>query len=130
MAHRVLVVEDSAVIQRLITVCLRPAGFEVDTRDDGPAGLEAALSDPPDLLILDVGLPKMDGWQVLERIRSDARTENLRVLVLTAHAQEETRQRADQGGADAFITKPFRPDDLRRVATQLLDATPRSLGIL
>ena len=130
MAHRVLVVEDSAVVQRLITVCLRPAGFEVDTRDDGPAGLEAALSDPPDLLILDVGLPKMDGWQVLERIRSDARTENLRVLVLTAHAQEETRQRADQGGADAFITKPFRPDDLRRVATQLLDASPRSLGIL
>ena len=130
MAHRVLVVEDSAVIQRLITVCLRPAGFEVDTRDDGPSGLEAALDDPPDLLILDVGLPKMDGWQVLERIRSDARTENLRVLVLTAHAQEETRQRADQGGADAFITKPFRPDDLRRVATQLLDASPRSLGIL
>ena len=118
------------MIQRLITVCLRPAGFEIETRGDGPAGLEAALTNPPDLLILDVGLPKMDGWQVLERIRSDARTENLRVLVLTAHAQEETRQRADQGGADAFITKPFRPDDLRRVATQLLDASPRSLGVL
>lgn len=128
--HRVLVVEDSAVIQRLISVCLRPAGFEVETRDDGPSGLEAALADPPDLLILDVGLPKMDGWQVLEQIRSDARTESLKVLVLTAHAQEETRQRADQGGADAFITKPFRPDDLRRVAGQLMQGSNHALGIL
>jgi CheY-like chemotaxis protein len=130
VAQRVLVVEDSAVIQRLISVCLRPAGFDVDTRDDGPSGLDAALDDPPDLLILDVGLPKMDGWQVLDRIRSDPRTEKLRVLVLTAHAQEETRQRADQGGADAFITKPFRPDDLRRVAAQLMDGSQHSMGIL
>ncbi len=130
MSYRVLVVEDSAVIQRLISVCLRPAGFDVDTRADGPSGLQAALTDPPDLLILDVGLPRMDGWQVLERIRSDPATASLRVLVLTAHAQEETRQRADQGGADAFITKPFRPDDLRRVATQLLEGAPHGMGVL
>jgi DNA-binding response OmpR family regulator len=110
------------VIQRLIAVCLRPSGVEVDTRDDGPTGLEAALADPPDLLILDVGLPKLDGWQVLSHIRSDIRTRNLKVLVLTAHAQEETRERADRGGADAFVTKPFRPDELRRVATALLEA--------
>ena len=88
MSRRVLVVEDSAVIQRLIAVCLRPAGVEVETRDDGPSGLDAALQSPPDLMILDVGLPRMDGWQVLERIRTDARTRNLKVLVLTAHAQE------------------------------------------
>lgn len=120
MAHRVLVVEDSAVIQRLISVCLRPAGVDVDTRDDGPTGLEAALTDPPDLLILDVGLPRMDGWEVLDRIRNDPRTSRLKVLVLTAHAQEETRERADRGGADAFLTKPFRPDDLRAVALGLM----------
>jgi CheY-like chemotaxis protein len=130
VAHRVLVVEDSAVIQRLISVCLRPAGVVVETRDDGPSGLEAALGDPPDLLILDVGLPKLDGWQVLDRVRSDPRTASLRVLVLTAHAQEETRRRADQGGADAFITKPFRPDDLRRVALGLLNGSEQALGIV
>ena len=113
-------VEDSAVIQRLISVCLRPAGVEVETRGDGPSGLEAALTDPPALLILDVGLPRMDGWEVLERIRNDPRTHALKVLVLTAHAQEETRERADRGGADAFLTKPFRPDDLRGVAMSLL----------
>jgi CheY-like chemotaxis protein len=114
VSNRVLVVEDSAVIQRLISVCLRPAGLEVETRADGPSGLEAALEDPPDLLILDVGLPRMDGWEVLERVRGDDRTRNLKVLVLTAHAQEETRERADRGGADAFLTKPFRPEERRR----------------
>jgi CheY-like chemotaxis protein len=62
----------------------------------------------------------MDGWEVLERIRNDPRTSELKVLVLTAHAQEETRERADRGGADAFLTKPFRPDDLRSVALDLL----------
>jgi len=120
VTQRVLVVEDSAVIQRLITVCLRPAGVEVETRDDGPTGLEAAIELLPDLLILDVGLPRMDGWEVLERIRADERTKSIKVLVLTAHAQEETRERADRGGADAFLTKPFRPDDLRGVALELL----------
>ena len=116
---RVLVVEDSQVIQRLIEVCLRPAGFAVETRDDGPSGLEAALADPPDLLILDVGLPGLDGWQVLARLRADHRTRELTVLVLTAHAQESTREKADAGGADAFLTKPFRPTDLRSIAVQL-----------
>ncbi len=120
MSQRVLVVEDSQVIQRLIEVCLRPAGFQVETRDDGPSGLAAAQENPPDLLILDVGLPKMDGWEVLSKLRSDLRTRNLKVLVLTAHAQEETRERADRGGADAFLTKPFRPNDLRRVVTRLV----------
>ncbi len=120
MAHRVLVVEDSAVIQRLIAVCLRPAGVEVEARGDGPTGLEAALTTGPDLMILDVGLPRMDGWEVLERIRNDERTRSMKVLVLTAHAQEETRERADRGGADAFLTKPFRPDDLRSVVLGLL----------
>ena len=123
MSYRVLVVEDSAVIQRLIAVCLRPAGVEVEARGDGPTGLDAALNTGPDLMILDVGLPRMDGWEVLERIRNDERTRSMKVLVLTAHAQEETRERADRGGADAFLTKPFRPDDLRSVVLALLADT-------
>ncbi len=126
MTQRVLVVEDSAVIQRLIAVCLRPAGVTVETRSDGPTGLEAALQDPPDLLILDVGLPLMDGWQVLDHIRADIRTRNLKVLILTAHAQEETRERANRGGADGFVTKPFRPDELRRIAVGLLNGVRQS----
>ena len=119
MSKRVLVVEDSQVIQRLIEVCLRPAGFDVETCSDGPSGLEAVTGNPPDLMILDVGLPGMDGWEVLSRLRADERTKDVTVLVLTAHAQEETREKADRDGADAFLTKPFRPNDLRSIAIEL-----------
>ena len=117
--RRVLVIEDSQVIQRLIEVCLRPAGFEVEMRSDGPSGLEAALEMDADVIVLDVGLPGMDGWEVLSHLRSDIRTEETKVLVLTAHAQDQTRARAEDSGASAFLTKPFRPDELRRVVNNL-----------
>ena len=115
-----LVVEDSAVIRRLIDVCLRPARIEVIMREDGPTGLTAAVEDPPDLLVLDIGLPEMDGWQVLDRLRADERTKRLPVLVLTAHAEEESRRRADRGGANAFVTKPFQPAEFLRLVLTLL----------
>jgi CheY-like chemotaxis protein len=117
--RKVLVIEDSQVIQRLIEVCLRPAGFEVEMRSDGPSGLEAALELDADVIVLDVGLPGMDGWEVLSHLRSDARTEETKVLVLTAHAQDQTRARAEDSGASAFLTKPFRPDELRRIVNNL-----------
>ena len=120
MGNRVLVVEDSAVIRRLIEVCLRPANLEIVMREDGPSGLDAALKEAPDLLVLDIGLPEMDGWEVLDRLRSDARTQKLPVLILTAHAEEESRCRADEGGADSFVTKPFQPNDFRQEVLNLL----------
>lgn len=89
-------------------------------RVDGPSGLQAALNESPDLLVLDIGLPEMDGWQVLDRLRSNPGTKTLPVLVLTAHAEEESRRRADEGGADAFVTKPFQPNDFRQEVLNLL----------
>ena len=89
-------------------------------RVDGPSGLEAALNESPDLLVLDIGLPEMDGWQVLDKLRSNPGTKTLPVLVLTAHAEEESRRRADEGGADAFVTKPFQPNDFRQEVLNLL----------
>lgn len=120
-AKRVLVVEDSEVIQRLIEVCLRPAGFEMEMRGDGHAAITAARELNPDLMILDVGLPGLDGWEVLGRLRADEQTADLTVLILTAHAQDETKARANAGGADAFLSKPFRPHDLRALVQQLLE---------
>lgn len=120
MGQRILVIEDSAVIRRLIEVCLRAADLEILMREDGPSGLSAARSESPDLLVLDIGLPGMDGWQVLDHIRSDASTKGLPVVVLTAHAEEESRRRADEGGADAFVTKPFQPNDFRQTVLDLL----------
>ncbi len=121
MGQRVLVVEDSAVIRRLIEVCLRPTNVEVVMREDGPSGLEAARTEQPDLLVLDIGLPEMDGWQVLDHLRQDPAMQSLPVLVLTAHAEEESRRRADEGGADAFVTKPFQPNDFRQEVVRLLE---------
>lgn len=120
MAARVLVVEDSSVIRRLIEVCLRPASLDLIMAEDGPSGLERVRGDHPDLVVLDIGLPVMDGWQVLDEIRRDPHLAELPVLVLTAHAEEESRRRADEGGADAFVTKPFQPSDLRQEVLRLL----------
>jgi len=121
MGSRILVVEDSAVIRRLIEVCLRAADLEIVTREDGKTGLAAVGSESPDLVVLDIGLPGMDGWEVLDRIRRDESTRNIPVVVLTAHAEEESRRRANEGGADAFVTKPFQPNDFRSTVLSLLE---------
>ena len=118
----VLVVEDSPGIRRLVEVCLRPLEVTVETREDGPSGLAAVKELKPDLVILDIGQPKMDGWEVLVRIRADETIADIPVLVLTAHAEEESRKRADAGGADSFVTKPFQPAELRRQVLALLES--------
>ena len=89
-------------------------------REDGPTGLAAAQTERPDLLVLDIGLPEMDGWQVLDHLRSDPEFRLLPVLVLTAHAEEESRRRATEGGANSFVTKPFQPNDFRLEVIRLL----------
>lgn len=119
-AH-VLVVEDSSSVRRLIEVCLRVLDVTISSANDGVAGLEAIRSSKPDVVVLDIGLPGLDGWEVLRRLREDASTQDLKVLVLTAHAQPEMADRAEQGGADAFMTKPFRPTELREHVEKLLN---------
>ena len=120
MQPSVLVIEDSASVRRLIDVCLRPIGAEMRFAEDGLIGLDAARGAVPDVIILDIGLPGLDGWEVLAQLRSDPSTLDIRVLVLTAHAQPEMADRAAAGGADAFMTKPFRPSDLRVSVEALL----------
>ena len=120
MSAHILVVEDSPLVQRLLAVCLRELGRPVRAALDAPTALEDMATDPPALVILDIGLPGMDGWELLRRMRLDPQCSHLPVLVLTAHAQEEYRLEADRRGADAFMTKPFEPDDLRAAASRLL----------
>ncbi|MEA3510632.1 MAG: response regulator [Actinomycetota bacterium] len=127
MQPSVLVIEDSASVRRLIDVCLRPIGADMRFAEDGLIGLDAARKMVPDAIILDIGLPGLDGWEVLSQLRSAPETVDIRVLVLTAHAQPEMADRAAAGGADAFMTKPFRPSDLRdSVEALLADVTEAS----
>ena len=120
MNHRILVIEDSASVRRLIEVCLRVLEVDLSAAEDGIKGLEQARMTIPDAIVLDIGLPGMDGWEVLRNLRSDQSTAAIKVLILTAHAQPEVAEQAVAGGADDFMTKPFRPTELRERIEKLL----------
>jgi DNA-binding response OmpR family regulator len=100
----VLVIEDDADIALGIRTVLTRSGFEVTAVAEGREGLRAFHGTPPDLVILDIGLPEMDGWTVLERIRD---LSDVPVLILTAHGLEVDKVRGLRGGADDYLTKPF-----------------------
>ena len=120
VTESILIVEDSASVRRLIEVCLRELSLDIVGAADGISGLEAARETLPAAVVLDIGLPGMDGWEVLRRLRADDATRETKVLILTAHAQPEVAVQAQEGGADDFMTKPFRPTDLRdRVAKMI-----------
>lgn len=120
MNQRVLVIEDSPSVRRLIEVCLRVLDVDVSSAADGVTGLSQIDATDPHVVVLDIGLPGLDGWDVLSRMRESSESVKRKVLVLTAHAQPEMADRAAAGGADAFMTKPFRPLDLRIQVEKLL----------
>lgn len=104
MTVRVLVIEDDRDITHAIGTLLGRAGFAVSTATDGRAGLVAFHRKHPGLVVLDIGLPVLDGWQVLERIRDMS---DVPVLILTAHGLEVDKVRGLRMGADDYLTKPF-----------------------
>ena len=107
MAQRILLAEDEPNIVESLRFLLNRAGFEIDVCDNGRQALDAALSNPPALMILDVMLPEMDGFEILTRLRADPRTHALPILMLTAKGQREDRERALAKGANRFVSKPF-----------------------
>jgi DNA-binding response OmpR family regulator len=104
VSDRILVIEDDADIALGIRTVLDRSGFDVTMATDGREGLRAFHGERPDVVILDVGLPEMDGWTVLERIRELSKVP---VLMLTAHGREADKVRGLRGGADDYLTKPF-----------------------
>ena len=113
MADRViLVADDDDDILLLVTTRLRRDGYEVVSASRGDDALALAREVRPALAVLDVGMPGLDGLEVLERIRADETLCGTRVLLLTAKAQESDVRRGYQGGADAYVKKPFSPAEL------------------
>jgi len=104
MKSLILYIEDDGDIALAVKTVLCRSGFDVVTAADGMAGLEAFESRPPALVLLDIGLPVLDGWAVLERIRE---VSAVPVMLLTAHGTEADRLRGQRAGADGFLAKPF-----------------------
>jgi DNA-binding response OmpR family regulator len=119
MQKRVLLAEDEPNIVESLTFLLERAGFDVTAEMNGQSALGAALSDPPDVMILDVMLPGLDGFEILRRLRADARAQALPVLMLTAKGQREDRETALESGANLFITKPFSNSEVIAAVTRL-----------
>jgi two-component system response regulator RpaA len=108
----VLIVDDDPVIQLLLRVNFEMDGFKVATADEGESGLQMATDLLPDLVLLDVMMPKLDGYQVLEALRAAEATRELPVVLLSAKSLDSDRQAGLDAGANAYITKPFDPRKL------------------
>jgi CheY-like chemotaxis protein len=117
---RVLVVDDSAVIRQLITVNLELEGFEVVTAFDGQDALDKIHEVAPDVVTIDVMMPRLDGFDTVARLRADPRTSHLKIAMVTACAQESDIRKGHSVGVDAYVTKPFDPDSLVRTVCELI----------
>ena len=118
----VLVADDDDDILLLVTTRLKRDGFEVIQASSGDRALELARERRPSVAVLDIGMPGLDGLQVLEQIRADEELREMKVLLLTAKAQESDVRRGYDTGADAYVKKPFSPADLSTKVRELLDA--------
>ncbi len=112
MPHRVLLVDDDPVIVRLLEVNFRLEGFEVETALHGGEALLKAQAQRPDLIVLDVMMPGVDGWEVCERLRESPELSTVPIVLLSARAQEADVARGYALGVVEYVTKPFDPQDL------------------
>jgi CheY-like chemotaxis protein len=116
---RVLVVDDSEVIRELISVNLELEGFEVCTAEDGQDALDRIEQIRPDVVTLDVVMPRLDGFATAARLRSNVATRDIPLVMVSAAAQEGDLRRGREIGVNAYITKPFQPEELVQVVRSL-----------
>ncbi len=119
----ILIVDDERHIQALLEETLEEFtenGVRILLADDGAEGLELALANRPDLILLDVMMPKMNGYDVCERIKKNKDLKHTYVIMLTAQGQEVDKERGHEVGADEYLTKPFDPDEIVQKASDIL----------
>lgn len=116
--YRILVVEDNPDNRILITDVLMSLDYEVSVANDGQEGLDKAESERPDLILMDMSLPVMDGWTATRKLKDNTELKSIPIIALTAHAMVGDRERALEAGCDDYISKPI---DLRELATKLAE---------
>lgn len=120
MPKKVLVCDDEPYIVESVSYVVRKAGFSVLVAEDGEAAVQVARKEKPDLVFLDIMMPRLSGHEVCRRIREDPETRHAYVVMLTARGQEEDERRAMEAGADEFMTKPFSPRKMKAKLFQVL----------
>ncbi|MFA5515864.1 MAG: response regulator [Desulfuromonadales bacterium] len=106
--NKILIVEDEESLLKLESILLTSKGFDVKGVPNGQAALDSIAEEPPDLVLLDIMLPEIDGFEVCRRIKADPVTKHLPVIMLTAKKSREDMARGEKVGADWYITKPFK----------------------
>ncbi len=120
MAHRILVVEDDPDNRRIVVKILTLDGYTALEAKDGPTALERVQAERPDLILMDLGLPYIDGYEVTRQLKADPKYADIPIVALTAFAMKGDEERALQAGCDAYISKPCRPQTLREMLRRFL----------
>jgi DNA-binding response OmpR family regulator len=126
---RILIAEDNAEIRALVSSILIEEGHKVTVAQNGQQALDMMLEDAPDVLVLDIMMPQMDGYTVLKELKTSGIRDSMKILVLTAKTSESDWVRGYKLGADAYVTKPFDIDELTRHVAELLDMTKDQLRV-
>lgn len=122
MSKKILVVDDEPAIVQMVMNRLKASGYDCLSAYDGQEGLEIAQASRPDLIILDLMLPKMNGYLVCSLLKKDIRFAKIPIILFTAKAQEEDRKMGEEAGGDAYIVKPFNASVLLEKIQQLIPA--------
>lgn len=117
---KILVVDDSILIRRLVQANLEVEDYEVIEAADGREALDKIRSEKPDLILLDVVMPELDGFEVLQKLRQDSKTADIPVVMLTVRVEEADQIKGWEAGADDYITKPFNPAALVEIVNRVL----------
>ncbi len=117
---KILLVDDEIQLLSMVQMRLEANGYDIITANDGEEGLEKAKSENPDLIMLDVMMPKMDGYKVCGLLKNDSRYSRIPIILFTARAQQDDTEVGEEVGADAYITKPFEPAVLLEKIEELL----------
>lgn len=126
---RILIAEDNAEIRALVSSILVEEGHKVSVAQNGQQGLDMLMEDPPDILVLDIMMPQMDGYSVLKELKSAGVKDQMKILILTAKTSESDWVRGYKLGADSYLTKPFDTDELINAIEDLLSSTKEQLRV-